>query len=163
MENINKLESLKKYIIIGIIFLVVAASVFIAFGKEKESDNSSEVNNNIVHEIKNTSWSGEYSSNGDKLTGTLEFSGEGTALFSFELKNKDKTTVTGSYTMKVEEFHEKTGYIYLTGLKWEEQPADLDWNSNKLQGAVSQNYLVGTVISNRDNRFVGAFEFEKVK
>ena len=79
MENINKLESLKKYIIIGIIFLVVAASVFIAFGKEKESDNSSEVNNNIVHEIKNTSWSGEYSSNGDKLTGTLEFSGEGTA------------------------------------------------------------------------------------
>ena len=119
--------------------------------------------NNIVHEIKNTSWSGEYSSNGDKLTGTLEFSGEGTALFSFELKNKDKTTVTGSYTMKVEEFHEKTGYIYLTGLKWEEQPADLDWNFNKLQGAVSQNYLVGTVISNRDNRFVGAFEFEKVK
>ena len=162
MENINKLESLKKYIIIGIIFLVVAASVFIAFGKEKESDNPSEVNN-VVHEIKNTSWSGEYSSNGDKLTGTLEFSGEGTALFSFELTNKDKTTVTGSYTMKVKEFHEKSGYIYLTGLKWEEQPADLDWNFNKLQGAVSQNYLVGTVISNRDNRFVGAFEFEKLK
>ena len=97
------------------------------------------------------------------MTGTLEFSGEGTALFSFELTNKDKTTVTGSYTMKVKEFHEKSGYIYLTGLKWEEQPADLDWNFNKLQGAVSQNYLVGTVISNRDNRFVGAFEFEKVK
>ena len=162
MENINKLESLKKYIIIGIIFLVVAASVFIAFGKEKELDNSSKVNN-IVHEIKNTSWNGEYSSNGDILTGTLEFIGEGTALFSFELTNKDKITVTGSYTMKVEEFHEKSGYIYLTGLKWEEQPADLDWNFNKLQGAVSQNYIVGTVISNRDNRFVGAFEFEKVK
>ena len=113
-------------------------------------------------DLYNTKWIGEYTSYSDSMNGELHFDKNGSATFSFvgnESHSKDKS---GSYVMNISEYHEYSGYIYLNGVKWINKPNDNQWDFNKLVGSVSENYIVGAVINENDNSFVGAFEFKRM-